>query len=91
MSKYFSNERNSKVWKGNKGNFFSLDFTFLGWKIGTNLVILYEQKGIKLIQEAFGAQKFPMGQRTFKNVNNCLNTNIYSYLEISSGQSSIYI
>jgi len=25
-----------------------------------------------------------MEQRTFKNVNNCLNTNIYSYLETSS-------
>ncbi len=24
---------------------------------------------------------------TFKNVNNCLNTNIYSYLETSGGQS----
>jgi hypothetical protein len=29
-----------------------------------------------------------MEQRTFKNVNNCLNTNIYYYLEISGGQSS---
>jgi hypothetical protein len=29
-----------------------------------------------------------MEQRTFKNVNNCLNTNIYSYLETSGGQSS---
>ncbi len=28
-----------------------------------------------------------MEQRTFKNVNNCLNTNIYSYLETSGGQS----
>jgi hypothetical protein len=27
-------------------------------------------------------------QRTLKNVNNCLNTNIYSYLETSGGQSS---
>ncbi len=27
-------------------------------------------------------------QGTFKNVNNCLNNNIYSYLETSSGQSS---
>ncbi len=30
---------------------------------------------------------FSMEQRTFKNVNNCLNTNIYSYLETSGGQS----
>ncbi len=28
-----------------------------------------------------------MGQYTSKNVNNCLNTNIYSYLETSGGQS----
>jgi hypothetical protein len=31
----------------------------------------------------------PMGQHALKNVNNCLNTNIYSYLETSGGQSSI--
>jgi hypothetical protein len=30
----------------------------------------------------------PMGQRTLRNVNNYLNTNIYSYLETSVGQSS---
>ncbi len=29
----------------------------------------------------------PMEQRALKNVNNCLNTNIYSYLETSVGQS----
>ncbi len=29
-----------------------------------------------------------MEQRTLKNVNNCLNTNIYSYLETFGGQSS---
>jgi len=29
-----------------------------------------------------------MEQRTLKNVNNCLNTNIYSYLETSGGISS---
>ena len=29
-----------------------------------------------------------MEQHAFKNVNNCLNTNIYSYLETSGGQSS---
>jgi hypothetical protein len=33
-----------------------------------------------------------MGQDIFLNVNNCLNTNIYSYLETSTGQSSnIYL
>ncbi len=36
----------------------------------------------------FQIQKgLPMEQRTFKNVNNCLNTNIYFYLETSGGQS----
>jgi hypothetical protein len=30
----------------------------------------------------------PMEQHALKNVNNCLNTNIYSYLETSGGQSS---
>jgi hypothetical protein len=29
-----------------------------------------------------------MEQHTLKNVNNCLNTNIYSYLETSGGQRS---
>jgi hypothetical protein len=28
-----------------------------------------------------------MEQNTFKSKNNCLNTNIYSYLETSGGQS----
>ncbi len=28
------------------------------------------------------------GTARFKNMNNCLNTNIYSYLETSGGQSS---
>jgi len=33
-------------------------------------------------------KKLPMEQWcTLKNVNNCLNTNIYSYLETSGGQS----
>jgi hypothetical protein len=29
-----------------------------------------------------------MEQHSLKNVNNCLNTNIYSYLETPGGQSS---
>ena len=29
-----------------------------------------------------------MEQHTLKNVSNCVNTNIYSYLETSGGQSS---
>jgi hypothetical protein len=31
---------------------------------------------------------FQLEQHTFKNVNNCLNTNIYSYLETYGVQSS---
>ncbi len=29
-----------------------------------------------------------MEQRNLKNVNNCLNANVYSYIETSGGQSS---
>jgi hypothetical protein len=32
---------------------------------------------------------YPMGWRTLKNANNCLNTDIYSYLETSGGKSYI--
>jgi hypothetical protein len=32
--------------------------------------------------------KATMEQHALKNINNCLNTNIYSYLETSGGQSS---
>ena len=32
---------------------------------------------------------YTMKQHVFKNVNNCLNTNIYSYLEMSGGKSFI--
>jgi hypothetical protein len=31
-------------------------------------------------------KRIPMEQPAFKNVNNCLNTNIYSYLETSGDQ-----
>jgi hypothetical protein len=35
---------------------------------------------------------FAMEQHTLKNVKNCLNTNIYSYLETSGGKSyNIYL
>ncbi len=36
-----------------------------------------------------GKQYWSMEQHTLKNVSNYLNTNIYSYLETSGGQSSI--
>ncbi len=32
-----------------------------------------------------------MEQHALKIVNNCLNTNIYSYLETSGGQSNLYL
>ncbi len=34
------------------------------------------------------ASNSPMEQSAFKNVNNCLKSNIYSYLETSGGKSS---
>ncbi len=34
------------------------------------------------------AQLVSMEQHALENVNNCLNTNIYSYLDTSGGQSS---
>jgi hypothetical protein len=33
--------------------------------------------------ETMAQNSFLMEQRTLKNVNNCLNTNVYSYLETS--------
>ncbi len=41
-----------------------------------------------IIQAENGSWLFLMEQRTLENVNNCLNTNIYSYLGTSGGQSS---
>jgi hypothetical protein len=37
---------------------------------------------------SFRGMAWPMEQHALKNINNCLNTNIYSYLETSGGQSS---
>jgi hypothetical protein len=42
--------------------------------------MVWESKYLQIIQ---------MEQRTLKNVNNYFNTNIYSFLETSGGQSSI--
>ncbi len=42
--------------------------------------MVWESKYLQLIQ---------MEQRTLKKVNNYFNTNIYSFLETSGGQSSI--
>jgi hypothetical protein len=41
-----------------------------------------------LVTSHLGSKKHQtMEQRTLKNVNNCLNTNIYYYLETTGGQS----
>jgi hypothetical protein len=47
-------------------------------------------EAIKILKELNGCKQFKIGNGTacFKNVNNCLNTNIFSYLETSGGQSS---
>ena len=42
----------------------------------------------EMVQKEIFSATFTMEQRAFKNVNNCLNTNIYSYLEISCSQGS---
>ncbi len=41
-----------------------------------------------LRQEPSCVEQFLLEQHALKNVNNFLNTNIYSYLETSGGQSS---
>jgi hypothetical protein len=45
------------------------------------------QKLLKRINNAIMGMFNLMEQLAFKNVNNCLNTNIYFYLETSGGQS----
>ncbi len=43
----------------------------------------------KFANELFGIpERVTMEEHALKNVNNCLNTNFYSYLETSGGQSS---
>ena len=53
------------------------------------------QKGLFLFVALYPRQgtlteggRLGLEQNALENVNNCLNTNIYSYLETSSGQSS---
>jgi len=57
--------------------FFQLNFSvnFFLTQDTPNLVVPMQNSGVA------------MEQRTLKNVNNCLNTNIHSYLETSGGQS----
>ncbi len=60
------------------------------------LVVTISNFNINLVFYSLAGSKFrlefleglaPMEQHIFKNVNNCLNTNIYSYLETLGGQS----
>jgi len=44
--------------------------------------------GIYTLSNTFHEKYFLIKQSALKNVNNSLNTNIYSYLETSGGQSS---
>jgi hypothetical protein len=48
--------------------------------------ISYMTRGIKK-GDSFNLFKHAMEQHTIQNVKNCLNTNIYFYLETSGGQS----
>jgi hypothetical protein len=49
--------------------------------------ISYMRGGIKK-GDSFNLFRHSKEQHAIQNVNNCLNTNIYSYLETSGGQSS---
>jgi hypothetical protein len=49
-------------------------------------IIIYDRN--MFIIKATDAQSIAMERHALKNVNQCLNTNIYSYLETSVGQSS---
>jgi len=54
------------------------------------MTLMARESKISILGEMVNLQvvNLPMDQRTFKNANNFLNTNIYSYLETSGGQSS---
>ncbi len=59
------------------------------WIVNTTPVLQYKVRQVPM--SSFLIQlpnAISMEQHAFKNVNNCLNTNIYSYLETSGGQSS---
>ncbi len=50
-------------------------------------IICIERKLVNLINARKLREREKMEQHALKNVNNCLNTNIYSNLETSGGQS----
>jgi hypothetical protein len=49
------------------------------------------QKLLCLFKLGYFTKNFINGTARFKNVNNCLNTNIYPYLETSGGEILIHI
>jgi hypothetical protein len=57
-----------------------------------NVNIILHQECFVVPEKLVYQVKFSKEQNALKNVNNCLNTNIYSYLETSVGHSSnIYL
>ncbi len=55
---------------------------------GSSLTFKYETRvEVTDIDKSTNLEWSIMEQHTFKNVNSCLNTNIYSYLETSGGPS----
>ena len=56
--------------------------------LGIFLSKLYQPTALLSMKYCIVYDIFQKEQHTFKNINNCLNTNIYSYFETSVGQSS---
>ncbi len=68
-------------------NTFSVTPSIIDDKVKTdNAIDGSNSGGLKCDQLASAIRAIE--QYTFKNVSNCLNTNIYNYLETSGGQSS---
>ncbi len=57
----------------------------ISWNVMITSEIRHLQRSLMNIKVSLWSME---QQRALKNVNNCLNTNIYSYLETSVGQSS---
>jgi hypothetical protein len=60
----------------------------LVFEVEAELSQTFLQHDTTFLQSILVNRKPTMEQRTLKNVNNCLNTNIYSHMEASGGQSS---
>ena len=59
------------------------NYPLFNYYVIINFLVLINQLWIGLKSVNFILKKNPMEQRALKNVNNCLYTNIYSYLETS--------